>query len=404
MTTHLDPSEMTLPFQNTSEGVLGQGELLSEWVTPKATAAPFSTLSLLPFLLEESENPLMRVLREMGDGVFVCDAQGRLQWTNQAVCDMLELPGCTKSLIGKIPGREAMHGLELEGVVAEVLARGHSVSREIQVAISPSRPKKSFQIQIAPLTKEGHAEVTGCLAVFRDITPLKTTEKMRRDFVANVSHELRTPLSVLKGYAETLLDGALSDPVIARDFIEIIHRHAIRLSNLVEDLLDLSRLEAQDFKLDLEPVRLEPFLERVRTLALEHASGKAIAIRTKISPGLPQVLAHANSLEQVFTNLVDNAIKYTPEHGTVTLTAFEVGPYIQVDVADTGIGIETKHIPRLFERFYRVDKARSRDQGGTGLGLSIVKHIVQIHGGDIWVESNPNEGSTFSFTLRKAMG
>jgi two-component system phosphate regulon sensor histidine kinase PhoR len=212
---------------------------------------------------------------------------------------------------------------------------------------------------------------------------------------------LRTPLSAIKGYSETLLDGALEDEQVARDFVDVIHRHAIRLSQLVEDLLDLSKLESPDFVPELKPLSLRPLINRVVALMEDEAQSKDIALYIHLPEDLPKALANSSNLEQVFTNLLGNAIKYTPDGGKIGISAFlnKDNSFIQVSLKDTGLGMEPKHIPRLFERFYRVDKARSRELGGTGLGLSIVKHIVQLHGGEIWVESELNKGSTFHFTL-----
>jgi two-component system, OmpR family, phosphate regulon sensor histidine kinase PhoR len=273
--------------------------------------------------------------------------------------------------------------------------------------------KKHFEILVVPvsedltiLEKPCHRWV-GCLAVFRDITPMKNTEKMRKDFVANVSHELRTPLSVLKGYTETLLDGALQEPDVAQQFVETMARHADRLSQLVEDLLDLSRLESEESPLVLEALALGSLLSKVVSMSRDSATLKHITLEYEASFETANnplwVLAHSASLEQVLVNLIDNAIKYTPEQGKVQVLVSVQADLVQLAIKDNGIGIPAKHIPRLFERFYRVDKARSREMGGTGLGLSIVKHIVQAHGGDIWVASEPGKGSTFYFTLRKAL-
>lgn len=249
----------------------------------------------------------------------------------------------------------------------------------------------------------GFHGVTAFVLTFRDISSVKTTEKMRRDFVANVSHELRTPLSVLKGYAETLLGGALEDRDVAQGFVEVILRHADRLTTLVDDLLDLSRMESPDFQLDLEPVAIPPIVDRVIALLAPRAEPKNIHFVNQIPPDCPTVLGHAGSIEQILVNLMTNAVKYTPEGGSVEVRSQLLGQEIvQFFIKDTGIGIDTKHIPRLFERFYRVDKARSRELGGTGLGLAIVKHLVQLQGGAVGVTSRPGMGSEFSFTLRSA--
>lgn len=374
-------------------------------------------------LLDEDKNPWLNLLGAMGDGVLVCNNQGVILWMNTGLQAGLELNPAQLSLemIDQMHLKKASSQVhELAHTVHEVLECGHSIEKEIKVRVGRGRPKyydmlvspidKAFQVMHA-VSKERPS--AGCVAIFRDITTIKSTEKMRRDFVANVSHELRTPLSVLKGYTETLLAGALQEPEVARNFVETMERHANRLSCLVEDLLDLSRLESADFELVQEPMSLDPLVTRVVSMAQDSAKQKGIVLlikpplasaSTKATPPvkLPQVLGHPASLEQVFVNLIDNAIKYTASGGKVTVSSQLLNEHVQFCIEDNGMGIEPKHIPRLFERFYRVDKARSRDMGGTGLGLSIVKHIVQAHGCDIWVESKPSVGTRFYFTVKLA--
>ena len=227
---------------------------------------------------------------------------------------------------------------------------------------------------------------------------------MRRDFVANVSHELRTPVTIIKGYAETLLDGTLkSDPVRSERFVEIISSHADRLANLVNDVLTLSSLESREALLELNPMDVTGTIAKATMLLQESAVQKNIVIINEtVASIIPRILADQGRLEQVVVNLLENAIKYTPERGTIRLFTKDEKTHIRVSVADTGIGIPYKDLPRIFERFYRVDEARTREQGGTGLGLAIVKHIVQLHGGTVSVTSDSGKGSVFSFTLKKA--
>jgi len=231
------------------------------------------------------------------------------------------------------------------------------------------------------------------------ISELKLLEQVRQDFVANVSHELRTPLSNIKGYAETLLDGALEDKENARDFLNIIYKESDRLSKLIDDLLDLSKIESGKMKMTFAPIEFKPIANRVIDVLKKFAVDKSINVIASIPDDLPKLMGDENRITQALLNLVDNAIKYTPINGSVSINASLQGKFVRIDVKDTGIGIPKKDIPRIFERFYRVDKARSRELGGTGLGLSIAKHLIQSHGGDIQVISSPSKGSTFTFTV-----
>jgi two-component system phosphate regulon sensor histidine kinase PhoR len=238
------------------------------------------------------------------------------------------------------------------------------------------------------------------LLFLNDITEEKRLEAIKRDFVANVSHELRTPLAAIKGYSETLLDGGVDDEETSREFLGVIDRHATRMSRLIDDLLTLSRLESQQMAIVPTPVDLSELLNSTEKSFRKHAKDKGVTLSAKVPEDLPVVLGDHDRLEQVVVNLLDNAIKYTPEGGSVILRATSESGVIKVEVVDTGIGIPEADMPRIFERFYRVDKARSRDLGGTGLGLAIVKHIMQGHNGTLNVESSPGVGSTFSFTLK----
>lgn len=340
------------------------------------------------------QKSLLLLLQEMNDGVLIVDEAMQILLYNQALKRLLDL---NETVLNQ-PCAEVIQSQELQDGIALVLQSGKSVTQEL--TLMRGNLKQYFQVHLVPLVMTDG--IDGCVAIFQDMTAIRRTEKMRRDFVANVSHELRTPLSAINGYAETLLDGALDDPEVARDFVRVIFRHSQRLSQLVADLLDLSKLESMDFEPELGPVTLKPLIHKVHSLVGPTVAAKNLMFFIHLPDDLPKVLANLSNLEQVITNLVDNAVKYTPEGGTVAVSAFETdNGMLQVNISDTGIGIEAKHIPRLFERFYRVDKARSREMGGTGLGLSIVKHIVQYHGGDIWVESAVNKGSTFSFTLQK---
>jgi two-component system phosphate regulon sensor histidine kinase PhoR len=277
---------------------------------------------------------------------------------------------------------EGTRSAELQEVCARALA-GWPHRREITV------PALELQIdaQVAPLS---HARA---LLVLRDLTAERRADRVRRDFIANASHELRTPVTAIRGAAETLLEGGLPLPPEAREFVQMIARHADRLTRLTEDLLDLSRLETGTWKPQLGPVQLAPVAQTMLELFRERAAEKEIALDADVPERL-RANADRQALEQILSNLLDNAVKYTPRGGRVTLLGDGLGPTVMISVVDTGPGIEPQHQARIFERFYRADEGRSRELGGTGLGLSIVKHLSQAMGGEAGVESSRN-GSRF---------
>jgi two-component system phosphate regulon sensor histidine kinase PhoR len=245
---------------------------------------------------------------------------------------------------------------------------------------------------------------SGSVLVFHDITEIKQIEILRADFVANVSHELRTPLTAIRGYTETLRQSPPDDPADAQQFLSIIEKHAERLSRLTEDLLTLSDLESGKIELDFTPIDIARLAQSVLEMFLDQADKKQVTLERILEPGLPPVLGDFDRLQQLFINLVDYAVKYTPINGTVTFKAQRAMiekniDAVEVSVADTGTGIPEQAIPRLTERFYRVDKARSRDLGGTGLGLAIVKHIAQAHGARLKIESTLHKGTVVSVLL-----
>ncbi|MFA5259675.1 MAG: ATP-binding protein, partial [Candidatus Omnitrophota bacterium] len=294
------------------------------------------------------------------------------------------------------PFLEAIRNNDIAEVITAVLREGEPVSREIFLVL-PVR--KAFQINAAPIF-EGHA-INGCLAVIHDITEIKRLETMRRDFVANVSHELKTPLTTIKGFVETLLGGALEDRQNNRNFLKIIQSHAERLHILVNDLLSLSHLESKELVFRLGRNNLRQLADTALTDAQPQWQKKHLTVKNELPSDL-FVVADQEKLSQVFSNLIDNAIKFSRENGQLTVSCQDSISQVKVFVEDTGIGIPQKDLSRIFERFYRVDKARSRQLGGTGLGLSIVKHIIEKHQGSVGVESIEDFGSKFWFTLPKA--
>lgn len=331
------------------------------------------------------------VLLSMFEGVMVVDAGGRIILMNPTLKDFLCVHQDPK---GKKP-LEIVRNIEIQEIADNALQLKNGVeSRQISV-LTPE--EKILLVHAAPVIQDGKTE--GVVLVFHDISALRRLEKMRQDFVANVSHELRTPVSSIKGYAETLLEGALEDKDNARDFLKIICSDADRLARLIEDLLDLSRIESGKLKLNLNRMDLGPLIQNAVSGFRGPLKARSLSVRLDIQKDLPQVLADKGLIAQVLSNLIDNSIKYNNENGQIAISVFEADRYARVDISDTGIGIPQEDMARIFERFYRVDKARSRELGGTGLGLSIVKHIIQAHHGEISVSSALGKGSTFSFTL-----
>ncbi|MGM8213809.1 two-component system histidine kinase PnpS [Virgibacillus sp. W0430] len=265
--------------------------------------------------------------------------------------------------------------------------------------LSKETDKFFLEIVGAPIFNERNM-LRGAVLVLYDITELKKLEVMRKDFVANVSHELKTPITSIKGFAETLLDGAIDDETTRKQFLGIIYEESKRIQVLIEDLLILSKLEKDEFQLVFSEVQFNTVLDEIVPLLQHQASEKRIEFTTELLTDTP-FTADKERVKQVLINLLTNAISYTPEGGQITLLIDETKDFVRIQVKDTGIGIEKDALPRIFERFYRVDKARSRNTGGTGLGLAIVKHIVEVHNGKITVDSELNKGTTFSVYLPK---
>jgi two-component system phosphate regulon sensor histidine kinase PhoR len=348
--------------------------------------------------ISREKDYLQTLLRGIMEGVLVVDARGRILMVNNALRQLLSLPPHVED---RTP-LEIIRNAELERTLRQVLQDGENTTLELTL---PSPEGKTFEVNVVGISPSPGGMVKedegrqGVIAVFHDITRLKELEKIRRDFVANVSHELRTPLTTIKGYAETLLEGALKEDV-ASHFVQVIKRHSDRLEKIVEDLLILSRIESKEFQLKMESLSVSDLIGDVLDFIKEPLNKKKISVSVGELPLTLLVYGDRQYLEQVFTNVLDNAIKYGHERGRVVISATERDQReVEISVKDDGIGIPKEDLLRVFERFYRVDKGRSRELGGTGLGLSIVKHIVQAHGGKIWVESQLGEGSTFYFTL-----
>ena len=333
---------------------------------------------------------LEAVLLSMFEGLLVVDGHGGILLMNQSLRDVLQIQ---EDPIGKRP-LAVIRNIEVQDLITQAQKLDQGVlSREITLLLPD---EKIMLVHAAPVNRAGSNE--GQVLVFHDITDLRRLERVRKEFVTNVSHELRTPLASIKGYSETLLEGALEDQAHAKEFLKIIYADSERLAKLVDDLLSLSRIEAGKLGLEFKEVLLEPLVDAAFAGLAFQAREKKVQLKKEIPPQL-KVCMDESSIMQVLMNLVENAVKYNREGGSVKVSARRIENSIVVDVVDTGIGIPEEDQPRIFERFYRVDKARSRDLGGTGLGLSIVKHIVLAHKGTVSLRSEQDKGSTFSFTL-----
>ena len=335
------------------------------------------------------------LLDSMVEGVLVLDETNRVQFANRTFAEMFATMG---ALSGKAV-LEAVRAHEVAEIVERTAIEGRVIDHEMKL---PGAAEGWLQVNAAAINSVERRRL-GTVLVFHDLTRMKQLERTREEFVGNVSHELRTPLSLIKGYAETLLDGAKDNPEVATKFLQTIDRNARRLDLLIQDLLTISALESGRIAMNPQRVALQPVVER----GFIDLKSQADARKVTLVNQLPDLVSQADEtrVEQVMTNLLENAVKYGREAGTVLVGGREVeNDQLEIFVRDDGPGIPIEARERVFERFYRVDKARSREQGGTGLGLAIVKHIVQAHGGRVWVESEPGKGTTFFFTLPKCAG
>lgn len=353
----------------------------------------------------QRQQELSAVLAGLADGCVAVDGSGRILLFNGAAARLF---GVTEAQALGRPLVEVIRSYDLVTAVQEALASGQARVREFRV----SQPEERV-LQVT-VTLLGGSGLAGAVALIRDVTELRRLERVRSDFVANVSHELRTPLTAIKGFIETLQEGGVEESTRQR-FLQIMARETDRLVNLINDLLELSRLESRTAELHRSPVQVAQVAGTVVEMFARKAQAKGLRLRADFPPDLPAVWADGDMLRQVFINLLDNAVKYTPR-GEVRVRAWVAsensddagactGPrQVVIEVADTGVGIPRQHLGRIFERFYRVDRARSRELGGTGLGLSIVRHIVELHGGRVEVESEVGVGSTFRVWLPAAPG
>jgi len=337
--------------------------------------------------LRAERSKLEAMISSMEEGVIPMDSDGRIEGANAAARTLFELRDTPLGLrlweVVRLPGLEE--------------ATQRALKERVPVRDAFEVGPRVLSVRLSPV-----GDGQGVVLVAHDITEDRRYDTLRREFVANVSHELRTPLSVVQGYTETLLEGAWKDDKSAPEFLVIIDKNVRRLSAIVSDLLDLSKLESGGHVLDPRPVDVKALVERVTEAFRPVAERKRQQLIQEVEPRAGFVQADAPLLERALSNLVDNALKYTPEGGRVRVTAGSDSSQVFLTVEDNGMGIPDSDLPRVFERFYRVDKSRSRDLGGTGLGLSIVKHIIQLHGGTISVRSAVGTGSTFTIRLAKS--
>ncbi|HKF24862.1 MAG TPA: ATP-binding protein [Candidatus Acidoferrum sp.] len=340
--------------------------------------------------LTEERNLSSAILGSMVEGVLVVNGSERVVFANQSFAEILDLKVPPQAGSGLV---EVVRQTELIEAARKVLRGEPRVESEI---VTGTLRQHFFAATVASVRA---AETNGAVIVLHDITDLRKLERVRRDFVANVSHEFRTPLTAIQGFAETLLAGAMNDPQNRERFLGIIVEHSRRLARLTEDLLMLSKMDADRLELEMRRIPVGPFVESCIETSMPRALEKDLKLLVNLADRVPDIAGDRRRLTEVLQNLLDNAIQYTPAGGQIMVSAGPRSGEVVFTVSDTGIGIPQADQPRIFERFYRVDVARSREVGGTGLGLSIAKHLVETHGGRIWVESEVGRGSQFHFSV-----
>ena len=340
--------------------------------------------------LRRQKERLQTILDGMVEGVLVTNDEARIELMNPAVCTMLglDVTSLRKNVL------ECLRHRDLHDSIVRVLHEARSEEKEIELL--RGNEKRTIIIQTAPLFEKNYG-VSGAVSVFEDVTSFRRLENIRREFVANVSHELKTPLTSICGYAETLLSDQPSD-VSSTRFLQKIYHNGLALQKLIDDLLNLARIESGRQPLLKEPIKLYEFCEELHELYVDTLRAQMITFENKISSSLI-LSADRAALRRILNNLFENALKHTPAEGRIMVSAFQHPKNCIVMIEDTGSGIAYESLPHIFERFYRVDKGRSRDVGGTGLGLAIVKHLMHIHGGEVAVESELGKGTRFSLTF-----
>jgi two-component system, OmpR family, phosphate regulon sensor histidine kinase PhoR len=346
---------------------------------------------------EIQQDRLSALIENMGAGLLLIDSRGFINLINKGYVEIFHVE--TEDNLNKLY-YEVIEQEEICHVIAEVFRTEQKVSKHLLLPLGIER--RYFDVYGIPIIGINNAW-KGVLLVFHDITEIKKLEQMRKDFVANVSHELKTPVTSIKGFSETLMDGAMNNPDTLEAFLSIINKESNRMQSLIQDLLDFSKIEQQEFKLNIQDFDLYELIKEVIMMLNKKAKSKDVRLEHEFNREELYIQGDHDRLKQVFINIITNAILYTPPNGYVKVSLYDYEKTVKVHIKDTGVGIKQEEIPRIFERFYRVDRARSRDSGGTGLGLAIVKHLVEAHHGNISVKSAPGEGSEFIIELHKYM-
>jgi two-component system phosphate regulon sensor histidine kinase PhoR len=332
-------------------------------------------------------------MNSMREGMLVVDQEMRIVASNRAASEIFT-PGSGKletKRLSEVTRQPAIHQ-----AFRSALEEGERAATKVEMH---DADKRSFDLRVTPLRFGERGASRGAIGIFFDITRLERLERVRQEFLSNVSHELRTPLTAIIAFVETLEDGAIEDADNNRRFLSVIRKNATRMHNLIDDILELSAIEAGTVSIEPQSIRLRPLVEDVTIALAARAGQRGVQMHNEVAPEA-FVYADTRRLEQMLSNLVDNAIKFNREGGSVRIQ-HETGERDRISIIDTGDGISAEHIPRIFERFYRIDRARSREMGGTGLGLAIVKHLARTHGGEASVHSTAGHGSTFIIELPK---
>ena len=364
--------------------------------SPKKIAEYNAVLSRIEeriFRQRSRNQALSVVMNQMQNGILAVNERLEVMLVTPVAKQLL---GITGSVEGA-PLEGVSKDVNLVPIFTEAMQQEGVYTNEVAARTAVGRGHRPLRLYVSPMRQDG--QVVGALAMVEDITELRRLEQVRTDFAANVSHELKTPLTSIKGFVETLLDGALYQPEMAEKFLKIIMLEADRLTRLINDILSITKLESGSDPVETKALRLDKMAYDVAEMLRIHAAEKEVTINARMNPEPVYVIGNADRVEQMLINLVENAIKYNKQGGSVTVQVFANEREASLTVSDTGIGIPEEHLPRLFERFYRVDKGRSRSMGGTGLGLAIVKHIIRSMGGEIEVQSKFGEGTEFLVTL-----